>query len=76
MIYKGKVSAGVVILEGDPPRDGTLVQVSILEDQAVQPPTLADHPAVGIWKDRTDLSQDAADAKRQLGRKLMGLADD
>lgn len=75
MVYRGRVSAGVVVLEGDRPRDGTVVQVIPVEEVEVNTPTLASHPAVGIWKDRTDLPEDASEAKRQLGRRLMGPVD-
>jgi len=73
-VYRGKVSHGVVVLEGKPLSDGTIVQVIPLEP--ADAPSLATHPAVGIWKNRTDLAEDAAEAKRQLGRKLMGQLDE
>ncbi len=75
MVYRGRVTAGVVVLDGDRPRDGTVVQVIPVEDAEVNPPTLASHPAVGIWKDRTDLPEDPSAAKALLGRKLMGPTD-
>lgn len=33
---------------------------------------LQTHPALGVWKDRTDLVNDAVGASRQLRNKLMG----
>ncbi len=73
-VYRGKVSDGVVVLEGKPLSDGTIVQVIPLEQ--AETPSLATHPAVGIWKDRADLAEDASEVKRQLGRKLMGQLDE
>lgn len=76
MAYRGRVTAGVVVLDGEPPLEGTLVEVIPVEEGSANRPALASHPAVGIWKDRTDLSADSSEATRQLGRKLMGLADE
>ena len=76
MVYRGRVTAGVVVLEGEPPLEGTLVEVIPVKEDAANRPSLASHPAAGIWKDRTDLAADSSEATRQLGRKLMGLADE
>jgi hypothetical protein len=37
---------------------------------------LASHPAVGIWKDRTDLPVNPVDASRVLREKLMRRTDE
>ncbi len=68
MTYRGIVTNGVVVLEGDKPEEGTIVEVTPV------PPTvksLADLPAFGIWRDRTDLPQDSAEASNELRRRMM-----
>ncbi len=63
MTYKGRVTNGVVVLEGEKPEEGTLVEVmpvpKTIED-------LSHHPAFGIWRDRTDLPEDSGDASLKL----------
>ena len=77
MTYRGTVSAGVVVLEGEPPADGTVVEVIPLPPRAPQAGAdLRSHPAVGMWKDRADLPGDAGEAARVLGRRLMGRDDE
>ena len=76
MVYRGKVNAGVVVLEGEPPRDGTVVEVIPVNDAVPVPGSLAAHPAVGMWKDRADLPSDPGEAAQVLGRRLMGQADE
>lgn len=68
MTYRGIVSNGVVVLEGEKPADGTIVEVT-----PVPPPikSLADLPAFGIWRDRTDLPQDSSEASNELRRRMM-----
>ena len=39
-----------------------------LTSNAAVPPV---HPAAGIWKDRTDLPDEAAEASKVLGERLM-----
>ena len=67
------MSHGVVVLEGDKPADGTVVDVTPAADAAS--PDL-NHPALGIWKDRTDLPDDSVEASRILRERLMRRADE
>ena len=76
MTYRGIVSNGVVVLEGDKPRDGTVVEVvevapvdGFLREMGMG--NLVKHPAIGIWKDRADLPSDAAEASKVLRQRLM-----
>jgi hypothetical protein len=39
----------------------------------VQP--IATHPALGIWKDRTDLPDDSVEASKQLRERMMRRTD-
>lgn len=77
MTYRGKVSNGVVVLEGGAPPDGTVVDVTPV-GQVPSPngATPADHPALGLWKDRTDLPDDAAEASATLRARMMRRADE
>ncbi|HEY0008465.1 MAG TPA: hypothetical protein VGB55_07060 [Tepidisphaeraceae bacterium] len=68
MTYHGKVTGGVVVLDGDKPAEGTAVAVI---PSTPSPLSIAAHPAIGLWKDRTDLSNDAAEASVALRKKLM-----
>jgi hypothetical protein len=68
MSYRGHVQGNVVVLEGETPRDGTPVIVTPVEN----PAALTSHPAFGIWKDRTDLPDDAVAASRLLRERLHG----
>ena len=52
---------GVVVLEGEKPADGTVVDVVPAADATV--PAVATHPAIGMWKDRTDLPDDSVEAE-------------
>jgi hypothetical protein len=74
MTYRGIVSKGVVLLEGDKPEDGTIVEVTPVTDARSN--DLARHPAIGIWKDRTDLPEDAVEASKLLREKLMAREDE
>ncbi len=47
MTYRGIVANGVVVLEGDKPDDGTIVEVSPV---AASQPQLAELPAFGLWR--------------------------
>ena len=71
MTYRGIVSKGVVILEGPPPAEGTKVEVAPLSASSSQAGGLADHPAIGIWKDRKDLPEDPIEASKVLREQLM-----
>ena len=77
MTYRGTVSNGVVVLEGDAPPDGTVVNVT---PAAGAPPTAgptpAEHPALGLWKDRTDLPDDAVEASKVLRERMMRRGDE
>jgi hypothetical protein len=78
MTYRGTVRSGVVVLEGGSPPDGTVVTVI----PAAESPSQvvggmpADHPALGLWKDRVDLPDDAAEASGVLRARMMRRADE
>jgi hypothetical protein len=62
---------GVVVLEGDKPPDGTVVDVVPTADAAAPFLPIAGHPALGIWKDRTDLPDDSIEASQLLRERLL-----
>ena len=64
---------GVVILEGDKPADGTVVDVIPAANSSVP---IARHPALGIWRDRADLPDDSVEASKILRERLMRRSDD
>jgi hypothetical protein len=74
MTYRGIVSNGVIVIEGEKPAEGTVVEVrpeTPLLDVVAQrpepsPKNFADLPAFGMWRHRTDLPEDSADAVRVL----------
>jgi hypothetical protein len=66
---------GVVVIDGEKPADGTLVEVRPVEEAESHAGPAA-HPAVGIWKDRTDLPDDPVEASRVLRQKLMRRDDE
>jgi hypothetical protein len=72
MTYRGIVSNGVVLLEGEKPSEGTVVEVIPVIDSASAVQGLAAHPAVGIWKDRKDLPDDSVQVSKDFRTKLMG----
>ncbi len=74
MTYRGVVSNGVVLIEGEKPADGTVVEITPVD----QPVTndLTSHPAIGVWRDRTDLPDDATLASDVLRKKLMTRDDE
>jgi hypothetical protein len=81
MVYRGRMDHGVVVLEGERPPDGTWVEVTPAADPAANPSAvtagpIADHPAPGLWKDRTDLPDDAVEASEVLREGLMRRTDD
>jgi len=76
MTYRGKMDHGVVVLEGEKPADGTLVEVTPVEQPKSKGGTLAGHPALGMWKDRKDLPDDAVEASKVLRQKLMRRDDE
>jgi hypothetical protein len=76
MTYRGIVSNGVVVLEGEKPDNGTIVEVTPVQQPAAKAPSLAGHPALGIWKDRKDLPEDAVEASKALRQRLMRRADE
>jgi hypothetical protein len=76
MTYHGVVNNGVVILEGEKPLDGTRVEVTPLPDSPAFNQNPANHPAIGLWKDRTDLPSDAVAASNLLRARLMHRSDE
>jgi hypothetical protein len=77
MTYRGRMDHGVVVLDGERPADGTLVEVTPLEQQTTADGTgLANHPALGMWKDRKDLPDDPVEASKMLRQKLMRRDDE
>jgi hypothetical protein len=68
MTYRGKMDHGVVVLEGEKPADGTLVDVIPAGEPSA---SVAAHPALGIWKDRNDLPEDSVEASGTLRERLM-----
>lgn len=72
MTYRGIVSNGVVVIEGEKPADGTVVEVTTVDASR----DLANHPAIGIWKDRSDLPQDPVEASKVLRQRLMQRSDE
>jgi hypothetical protein len=67
---------GVVVLDGDKPADGTIVEVTPVAQPQGGATPLAGHPALGMWKDRTDLPDDSVQASRVLRQKLMRRDDE
>lgn len=76
MTYRGVVSNGVVVLEGAKPIEGTLVEVTPLDTTTSHTGGLADHPAIGMWKGRSDLPDDSVEASKVLRQRLMRRADE
>jgi hypothetical protein len=76
MTYRGIVVNGVVVIDGEKPAEGTAVEVTPVTRSATQPTDLADHPAIGIWKDRTDLPEDSVEASKVLRQRLMRRSDE
>ena len=66
MTYRGQVKNGVVVLEGSHLPEGTEVEVVPLKDRGS---SLANHPAFGMWKDRTDIA-DSAEYSLKLRRRV------
>ena len=64
---------GVVVLEGDKPADGTVVDVIPAANSNLP---IARHPALGIWKDRDDLPDDSVEASKILRERLMRRSDE
>lgn len=71
MTYRGRMAHGVVVLEGDKPADGTLVEVTPVVQPQSSGGTLAGHAALGMWKDRADLPEDSVEASKVLRQRLM-----
>lgn len=67
---------GVVVLEGDKPADGTLVEVRPLLQPQPMSSSPAEHPALGMWRDRADLPDDPVEASKVLRQKLMRRDDE
>jgi hypothetical protein len=67
---------GVVVIEGEKPADGTLVDVIPAVDASAPTGPVSAHPALGIWKDRTDLPEDSVEASRALRERMMRRVDE
>jgi hypothetical protein len=76
MTYRGVVINGVVVIDGEKPADGTAVEITPLAEPVGAPANPADHPAIGIWKDRTDLPEDSVEASKVLRQRLMRRLDE
>jgi hypothetical protein len=83
MTYRGIVSNGVVILDGDKPAEGTVVEITPVATETETSAqgtdssgSVANHPAIGIWKDRKDLPEDSVEAAKVLGERLMRRTDE
>lgn len=76
MRYRGKMDHGVVVLEGEKPADGTWVDVTPVTEVPLPTEPPADHPALGLWKDRSDLPDDSLEASKVLRERLMRRADE
>lgn len=76
MTYRGIVNNGVVVLEGEKPSDGTIVNVTPVEEAAPIAGGLSEHPAIGIWRDREDLPDDPVSASKLLRQRLMRRGDE
>ena len=58
MTYRGIVQNGVIVLDGGAKlADGTAVQIQALDENGK---SLLCHPALGIWRQRTDRRDPAA----------------
>lgn len=67
MSYRGIVKNGVIVLEaGAQLPDGTAAQVQPLADDGE---SLLRHSAMGIWRERADVS-DAAEASRRFRKQI------
>jgi hypothetical protein len=73
MTYRGTVKNGVVVIDGEKPADGTVVEITPVPQEVK---SLADLPAFGMWRDRTDLPQDSAEAAAELRRRAERRAHD
>ena len=71
MTYRGRMDHGVVVLEGDRPADGTIVEVTSIALPQPNGGTMGGHPALGMWKDRKDLPDDPVEASKVLRQRLM-----
>ena len=73
MTYRGTMRNGVVVIDGEKPADGTVVEITPVPQEIK---SLADLPAFGMWRDRTDLPQDSAEAAAELRRRAERRAHD
>jgi hypothetical protein len=76
MTYRGIVSNGVVVLEGEKPLEGTVVEVTTLDQSVAQVGAPASHPAIGLWKDRTDLPDNVIKESKVLRQRLTRRLDE
>jgi hypothetical protein len=73
MTYRGVVVNGVVVIDGEKPEEGTVVEVTPVPKEIK---SLAELPAFGMWRDRTDLPADSAEAAAELRRRAERRAND
>ncbi len=66
MTYHGIVSNGIVVIEGEKPAEGTVVEIVPVNPTRDE---LQNDPAFGIWRDRTDLPEDSGEASLELRRR-------
>jgi hypothetical protein len=66
MTYRGVVTNGVVVLEGEKPTEGTVVEVTPVRPVGADAGPL---PGFGIWRDRAEMN-DSGKASLQLRSKL------
>lgn len=67
MTYRGIVQNGVIVLDGGAKlADGTAVEIQALDENGK---SLLGHPALGIWREREDMSH-PAEASRRLRKQV------
>jgi len=59
--YRGQVKNGMIVVDGPPLQDGLRVRVLPLDEAEWR---LSRLPAFGLWRDREDLGDAAAAARR------------
>ena len=76
MTYRGIIANGVVVMEGEKPSEGTIVEVTPLYDPTTPSRDVSADPAIGMWRDRVDLPDDSIEASKILRRRLMRRNDE
>ena len=80
-LYDSPMSTAEIIAELPRLRSAELAQVEAKLKELVKPTRqtqaspIAAHPALGIWKDRSDLSDDSVEASKQLRERMMRQTD-